>query len=542
MKSIFDIPEKKEDLSSSNDGMANLHYEQVQPLKNIAGASFPNGEIPYRWRGNPGSYWIPNRSYFVIRLSLTRSDGSSLQVIDNIAPNMACASCLIEKCSYKLNTKTICSLSENIAEVDMLKKRMLKSREWLNTIGSNIGFYQESLNNRINQVSSDGVSVKETTNLNLLSFLDLEGGNTYSFGGGDTILLLAIGLGNAIPNLTTSVHPLRVGDDLRVLIGVVFESRKITAFGVATITLSGANIALQAASVIERNVLKEGLQLSLEDNTARKNQSFELVYQPPLAVFDLEHAIPNIGLQEINIKPFINPTYSKQFVESLVDKVPGLGNDYLLEIKEMYLYLCTVDGPIIDHKNIILDLNEITCQKREILTNSQIQTTTTVLPSTNGIAVSWQDSTAGTLSNRPLSRFRIGSVDEHKEQSLTRFNIHYAGNQYPQPDLDPLILENTGLVNTGVDYLLQQYTKNIIYSNQMYNNASETYEEFKKRGIYIYTPFKKTASDTSTQCRILTQFSDAFVNQRMLIFNFYKRVAIIQIENGRAIKIVIDEV
>ena len=46
-KSIFDLPRKKEDLISANQGMSNLYYDEIAPLRNIidsgAISNFGNG-------------------------------------------------------------------------------------------------------------------------------------------------------------------------------------------------------------------------------------------------------------------------------------------------------------------------------------------------------------------------------------------------------------------------------------------------------------------------------------------------------------------
>ena len=52
-KSIFDVPRKKEDLVSSNQGMSNIYYDEIAPLRNIIDTNannnnFGNGLISFR--------------------------------------------------------------------------------------------------------------------------------------------------------------------------------------------------------------------------------------------------------------------------------------------------------------------------------------------------------------------------------------------------------------------------------------------------------------------------------------------------------------
>lgn len=49
MKSIFDLPQSVSELPALNQGMSRLTYEQVPPLKDITGTSFPGGRIEHRF-------------------------------------------------------------------------------------------------------------------------------------------------------------------------------------------------------------------------------------------------------------------------------------------------------------------------------------------------------------------------------------------------------------------------------------------------------------------------------------------------------------
>jgi hypothetical protein len=269
-----------------------------------------------------------------------------------------------------------------------------------------------------------------------------------------------------------------------------------------------------------------------ESDVNRNVRSFEIIWQPPLSIFNCQKALPALGINELEFTVETN-NYKKYFIESQfinADDFDNGGTDYKFRITDMFFRVCKCTGDRLDNRVFKIDLDELHCQ-RKILENpsSTTQTTLTIQPSTNGIALAFQDISSGSDTRYSLSKFKIRNDDDMK---LERYYIRYCGIQKPQPDGDP---EYGNLI----DNMVQEYVKNLMYSGAFYDSNQEKIDEWRIRGPYLYFPWPKSGEDTSDRVSILTQFKNNItVGQvRLLVFNFYKRVATITIENSRVIDV-----
>ena len=165
MNSLFDLKDRKDDLTSANMGLADLFYDQMLPLRNVtdgpAANRFGNGVITFRFQLPAGQWWIPGKSYFKLKCSLTRADDTQLHEGDNVAPNMGLCSNLFQKMKFKMNDKDITEISEHCAEIDALKTRLSKPREWLKTIGTETNWWEHSFEKRRNAMIGAGYNLDD---------------------------------------------------------------------------------------------------------------------------------------------------------------------------------------------------------------------------------------------------------------------------------------------------------------------------------------------------------------------------------------------
>ena len=657
MKSIFDLPVRSEDLSSTNQGLSNLHYAQIQSLRNIADSDgnkfgFGNGGIiSLRWDMAAGEYWIPARSYIKIRMELSKGDGTQLDFSDDIAPASGIASTLFEKIQYKMANKTVSVISENLPQVDIYKKRLYQSG-WMRDLGASTNFYQSSFDNRQRQVASNCKQVVDTdyylsqssaTQVQLMPNLDVAndsiawtqatktiaitdaaannlrtrisigdhvqftinnrtliceilGVTNFIAGAGSGTFIVDKDFGSdvgatlfnvALPNITfydrtpkgdlssaalTVLFPgIEVGVDtmaytlitnsidlvdtnaanllsiinqgtyIRFRIGGVIKTCKVlakTGFapgnGTFVIDRGFGSIDVVAANIAVGDIV--ALVPRQTESTNRSIKIFELIYQPPISVWDIQHAIPG-QFSELELKPI--PTNYKKFgIQSRIDdknpETQNADNDYRLRITELYLYLAKCEGPLIDEKTYMLDLEEVTCQRHPITTASASNITFVVQPSTTALGISWQDQSSGADTRFPLTNFR---TQDDIQNRLKRYYIRYAGQQKSQPDSD------INAFNSGQQDIVEQYAKNLLYNGSFYDSSQETIQEWFERGLYLYHPWPKTQSDRSTRCYVLTEFDNSnnlFPNDPngknsilMCLFNHFKKVAIIKMSNGK---------
>ena len=616
MKSIFELKTRNDQLSSSNQGLTNYKYQEVQSLKSASGANFSDGQLVYRWTYGAQKYWIPNKSYVKIQCKLENAriyneprekamgggetvfeiKRKQLYIDDNIALSMNAAPQLFQSMQYKIADMMVSQVTENLAQVDTLKNRMNKSGHWLNTVGKSNNYWQACFQDRLREVAnvneintndpwrnfdeflvqeegsySDLVKIQTQENgLILFTFTDV----TITAGSRLRFRAAKATEASTMANTGDIVQGIEIGDS------VVWTYRDDTADTISrysgtieAVTSAGTanppgNIANTItvrpvhslainpvptkitgngelpSSVVYETLIKVGLNMEFfktceyQDN-ARSLSTFDLIWQPALSVFDVQHAIPCASTKhELTFTPFPNSVYQKNIIESLLtDKVHG--TDYNFEVVDMRLYILTCDSnPVADEMQFMLDLDEVHCQA-SILTAETQQTSLDVVGSTNGITLAFQDSAVNNNSLYALSKFRIR---DNIESTLERYYIRYEG-QVPQPDFDGKS-EYDVAKNTNIETLSDIYNRSLLYGGSYFKDSAETIQEFRERGMYMYHPFPKTASSRNTRVYTQTNFkADAFgpkglkIQPRLLLFQHYKKVVVCKIVNGRIVQV-----
>ena len=614
MKSIFDLKTRNDEFSSSNQGLTNYKYQEVQSLKSVSGTNFADGQLVYRWTYGAQKYWIPNKSYVKITCKLTFPDSTvvsppdtkrtQLKTSDDIAPVMNTAPNLFQSMQYKIADMMVSQVTENLAQVDTLKNRMSKSGHWLNTVGKSNNFWQSCYTQRLNEITphkrghhltnpykvfqqwisvelgatitdADRLYAKHLTNGNLrfefydsntsltrFLFRDAKAGDTNLKNTGP--IRFGWKLGDIVKwNVTyakigaAAVDHSSVGYYTGTLVEVTsaggangfnilntftvkpfdFTAETYPTWAEQTIDVTEMNVVTSAVKLPESTIDFQWYRAEcdfVED--ARCVNEFELIWQPCLSVFDVQHAIPCAATKhELTFTPFPNTTYQKNVIESiLADK--NLGSDFNFEVQDMRLYLLTCDSnPVQDEMQFMLDLDEVHCQTSN-LTSAQQQTSIDVVGSTNAITVAFQDEAACTNSLYSLSKFRIR---DNIESKLERYYIRYEG-QVPQPDFDGK-LEYDATSNSKTDTLKDLYNRSLLYGGSYFKDSCETIQEFRERGMYMYHPFPKTASSRNTRVYTQTLFKDLEdINgiprqPKLLLFQHYKKVVVCKIVNGRIV-------
>lgn len=569
MKSVFDLIERKEDLRSSNQGMTDLYYNQVLPLRNISDsrdvARFGNGIITFRFSPAPGKWWLPSKTYWKLRYKLTKGDSSVLTLDDNISPTMDLCSSLFSKQKFKINDKDISEISEHITEVNCIKHRLSKSGSWLRTTGNSLNFWETSFSKRQNAVCSNSLSSEEDLENRLLSGPFVQWRNIVNYNAGDTlrftythaagqsafifvdtlvatrVLFRAGGLANGDIDPALVAAGIIPGNDI---VYIVNENRHISRI----IAVETAGPASPDANDLNRILIQQSIETEVDVPAAadpanglfslngllgnippRRVSENELIYRPPLSIMDVSHAIPGGAKMEFDFTPFSNTVYQKNAIESLgVDKIPGIGvvdNDFRFEVVSFELYVAQCEGPLLpDAKDYMLDLQEVRCQIDTIESKDRTQTALDVLPSTTALSAAFQDSSAGGNTLFPLSKFRIRN---NEQNNLISFYIRYGGLQKPQPDYSLEISENK-------DLAVEVFGRNLLYSNKYWDSDNETIEEFRDRGLFLHFQWPVTASSRETRVYVSTSFSSLTpgISPRLLLFNHYDKVVIIKTENG----------
>lgn len=544
MTSIFNLKTDVKELSSINQGIARMEYDQKQPTRDITGTNFPNGAIRIRWQTGGQRWWVPSRSYIRMRCRLTRGDGATrtpLTTEDNIAPAMNLASNLFQSLEFRINDKVVSRVSDFVSQVDAIETRLTKSKSWLDSVGKSSNWWESDFKVRQHQVCSDGITKQEAETLvGRVAALGLDAGtNTIAYDAGTGVWTFAAGGGAAIPDLTTRVN---VGDYLTFTSasgqsGVLNVPMRVLAVAAATITTEGKGA--DVASALGAN----NLNLTRSVLASRVSE-FEITWTPPLSIFKVGHALPQ-GRYELVLNPHSQSQYQTRAIESRgATKTPflqGGGNtDFNFSVENMFLYVNTVEGPRADNITYLLDLEQTRCQADSIDNVSFQPKNFDVSPSSYALSVAYQDVRSGTdtrVSPSVLRSYDAATSSVSQELSLNRFFINYAGQSLPTPDADPSFI-------AGRDYTTQRYTETQIYNGAYFDSGgAEDIKEFQDRGAYYYFSWPRDGTDASTRVNVHQSFESGtdVANLRLLLFDHSKQVARVSVQDGRVVAVDLED-
>lgn len=553
MKSIFDLKTKNSDLSSANQGLTNYKYQEIQSIRSVTGANFGDSEIVYRWTYGSNKYWIPSKSYLKVRLQITRGNGNRLLVEDNLTFAMNVVPNMFQSATYKIADQTVCSVTQNLPQVDTLKNRMYHSGAWLNTMGSAMNNWDSSYHKRENAVlgSVDPVQMswfdmfRNEANVLLDIGVTVGAGDsfTYTFNPASGYYDVHFEDNtNTAYNTHDGIPGLEVGDTITFVDGYTQFCGRIEEITATEWSVSSKIVWPDGTVDLDTASIELTLRRDNDHDHSGMAAETEFMWQPTLSIFDsVKHVIPCASTKhEFTVTPFPNETWQKNVIQSRGDnKDNGLGNDFIVTVQDLRFYILTCDSHRIDDNfEFMLDLNEIQCQRTPITARQQ-QQTVDVIPSTNGITLALQDGAAGLDTRYPLSRFTTSADYEYK---LVRYYIRYEG-QVPTPDFDGQWVRigtaNNALNQGRKDYLKDIYVRSKMYDGTMFLEHPESLAEFRSRGMYIYHPFPKTASSRNTRAYIQTNFSEdpPAQNPFLLVFSHYKKAVILTVQAGRIIEV-----
>jgi hypothetical protein len=578
--SIFDLKTELKDLSSSNEGVSDYSYHEYTSSRDITGTNFPNGRFVIPWELSSESWWIPSRSYMRMRCSLTKgaatgTDGAQLTLSDKVAPNMNLAANLFQSMELQLNGKTLSRCSDNVAQVDTLENRLHQSKSWMDSIGASINWLQESVDKRINAVSSNGTV--DTTDMKFICDMRDPGfgvtlGATTLATNVITAATAGVSIADTMITITNTTTALIAGNlnafNNKILPGdyIVFsngDERQVAARCYADYT-TGECCRLQAATIqilctfgAKRDQTGDLTALSqfavYRPRPSRRITGFELIWQPKcLSVFKYSGALP-CGKYELICTPHnaSGDNYKIRAIEVpqrvLTPNLPTFGTlatNIKFEVKDVRFYAAQVVGERVENLEYFLDLEQTRLQTA-LLTNttSMSKEYFNVSPLTHAITVAYQDVNAGIDPRKSASRFKVADVVDEKtavvgledpELKLTRLFCQYAGKSFPSPDADPEYK-----LTTSDDYTTQRYTETMINNGSFFSEGGgETIEEWQSRGSYHYFNTNKDGQDRSTRLTVNQTFAGDFNNKaRILVFDHSKQTAKIVIQNGQVVSV-----
>lgn len=542
--SIFNLKTSIKEVESYGSHSKYIKYEQYKASRVVKEDAFPNGDIVYDVRTYGDRWFIPNRSYLKIRCSLTKTDGTILELDDNVAPAMNLAPNLFKSMEFKINGRTVSSVNNHLAQVDTLCARLSKSDSWLSTVGKSSNFWSPYLGSRLNDVCANGKTLNESAVLDsvLSPNLGFVNGNgtalqenafelnnttgviTYhqgSDGGGLTPIQAkeAMPPGSILAYIQSGTTVTIDDEDIQQRMYILSSS--ISDVGVLTLqtypnVLTG-DIARDGSIEFIKWVKGSGLETK-----ARKVKTFDLIYQPScMGIFNISHAIPPNAEMQFILRPFNKEVFKKYVIESLIsNKTPGvtMAEDYDFKVIDMWFYGSTVQGERFDNGSYFLDLPKVRCQSEKVTNQEMSNYGFDVRSDTHAFSVAIQDQRMSDtrISNTKFRSYNANvDIDDSQENNLERFYIKYANYTLPQPDLN-------NDIDDEKDYGMQQYNDTAMYSGAFFDvGGFEDINTFRERGTIYHYPFPKEKSNRSTRCEVNAAFKNAtdIDNMRLLLFD-----------------------
>tara|TARA_B110000902_G_scaffold113995_1_gene134228 strand:+ start:6306 stop:7865 length:1560 start_codon:yes stop_codon:yes gene_type:complete len=519
---MFNLKVNQSELKSSNQGVSKMAYDQQAPTRDVTGSSFPNGAIHYKWSVGGSKHWVPNKSYIRARVKISKEDGTQLVKADNVAPNMFLMSNLFQSMEFRIGGKTVSKITDFVPQIEALKNRTRKSKAWLDSAGDSTIITNSSFGERQAIVCLGGNQAVEQV---LKPELDLPAAGTLAYTTATGAIALAAGMTAA--NVKEAFP---VGSVLNLAGNIIPVIGHLAGGILGGIGATAGNIG--ASAVFHR--------VDTIPGTARGVMEVELCWQPCLSIFGIDHALP-AGDYELVLNPQSASTYKEAAIESTgATKTGGAGNDFELEVQNMYLYVATAEGPRVDNKVYLLDLEDIQCSSDNVDSTSFAQKNFSVSPSTYALTVAYQDSRVNSDTRASASKLKVNNAGftlANEELGLNRLYVNYAGQNFPSPDADPSFDADT-------DRTTQRYINSVISGGSYYSaGGCETIDDWHKRGSYHMFQTAKDGSDTSTRVTVHSGFGTAdTANMRLLLFSHSRSTARITIESGSVINVEVSEV
>jgi hypothetical protein len=572
MKSIFDLIDTTDELSSSNAGLANLQYDEIVPLRSIVDSNavqaFGNGVITLRWHNPSNRWYLPSRSYIKMVIDIKQGTGGTdndpLLVGDNIAPSMGLPHGLFSQMSYLISDKTVDTVTNNYSQISSYLIRQERSREWLHSTGTNTNFWTDSFLERKKMITQGSFN-REVIHADNVQDADQDFytraetfANTNVDEGADTVAVAVNGQITWNDNAGADLD-LRLSDYLKVGNLILFKYtnqayysiHRITAVAQVVLTVSPSPAGVAIGADVANNGLFD-LRVVKDESQylTRRNRTFEVYFQPCLSIYNLSHGIPGGSKHELQLLSYPNEIYQRCGIESLANKTHLV--DYRFEVKDLRLYNCVCDGPNVMKKEFFLDLTQTRCQILELTSAQPTQYAVDVSPSTTKIGMAFQDNRV--LQNSILSntKFNVG-LSKKLELGLSDAYVRYGSVQFPNPEYSVSYNSGVALANnvaSNTDKLTELFHRNIMYNGGYYDSSQETYKEWRNRGIYMAFPIARTATSRESRAYVKLGFSNLsnadqallVTNGRLLIFDTFKKVAIIKMQSGKVYDVLLNDV
>ena len=544
MSNIFDLPTSVQELSASNTGMANKRFVEVSCARSISDGDFAGSQQEFKFNISGTTWFIPRESFFRVRMNITRGDGAAIQVTDDVAPSFAVVDSMYRALEFRMGGLTVSRIGQYCPQISALKKRQDYSTQWRNALGQSIGMYDTDYADRQNYISSDAKgqdavytgTAYPSANADVKSQV-IEASSTLRMSSAGNHLALGVLLAG---------QRVQVGTAVFNIISVYGDTTAETKCYVSKV--DGTLITPIAEVVITNATNTTTIFRASYAQDAPSVGGFEFMWQPCLSIFDSEKALP-VGSYSFLLQPEARSVIERNVIQSITNnRAIGAGaNDWKLNIRDVKLYVSTVESARVDDLDYYIDLKEIQCAPSKVIQPSWSQFQFIVQPSLTAVSVAFQDIRCDTDTRASSTLFKVGvagntsaNLRDFQQNKLTRFNLSYAGLQYPTQDTDQKFTPSAGGA-MGLDNTTQVYLSSMLANGGFYTDSgTESIQEFRDAGMYLSYQIPKDGNDRSTDLIVRTEFEGGTDVSQMnvLMFQHFRMFCEVKIRGGQIISVV----
>lgn len=483
---------------------------EVRCTRNVSGDQFDKGVQDYSFAIGGSFAWVPNRSYFRVGLTLVGDDVTNIPSLDqNVAlADNVCAN-MYNNCYFRAGQQDVSSIVSYLPQASQVKNRLTKSGAWTRSIGKDAYGQDPSFASRVNTASSDGVLPGSTR--------IMSGLNT----AGDATIAIATNGACTLANYTlASEYKIEAGDKLIVSTAV---GEGTATFHVDTAPTADAGTSMVVTPLPAVAVTATASVLLIKTQKTPQRKTVYVHWCPPIGIFDSGRPMGS-GDYRVSLNPESN--YKKAAVQALTALTPG--TDYDLTVEDISFFVSLVRVNVPPTMTEKLELTEVMIQTKAATDAQNNQLDFTLPPSTYGIAVYVQGSTAGSATNLPPSLFK--TVDDSSNQ-LENIQITYANVSKPSTNW------SSKFSNTE-NYLTQRYLDTQSESGLIFNEGGgEDFLQWKERGVLVFYRYLRDRSDRSTHCTVNLKHTNLSLPSNVHVAALYRRVAQITTNSGRVVDV-----
>ena len=515
------------------------NFREISAQKSVSNEDFTRGLIDFNFSIGAPSVFVPRKSYFRITLQVKGKYRDELKghdilkTSDCIALSDDCCGALFNNAYFRIGGNDVSVVNNYVAQCSILKQRLGRANAWAKSVGLSTQMLESDFAKRLSKTTfAPSLENNKKVILPLAEGKTANDAVTVSYTTG-----VVTGVGTTFANILTRQGNF-IANDLVKNTRIVINGKE---FVVSACPDNLSLLVVSNSSDDEKAIgaTDDAYFICESPMVGDSTSQLDLVYQPPLGIFDLASSSladeDLVGDFRISLNP--NTNYENSVIESLrlgEPALPGLQNRkpaspidpnfYQVIVKDIKFYACYCKMPMEPSFTKQISLSELMVMSKPL---SGLGNTYefSVPSSTTALAVWFQSSAVGNNPLYPPSHFKM--LKDY-QNTLSGIQITYANQSKPSTKW-------ISKFNDTQNELVQRYHDNMNENGLLYNPAgAESLPDFLNRGLYVLYSFEKDANDRSTQVQLSIDFSgvDQEDNASVYLCAIYDRQTEYTIANG----------